>query len=107
MARKSYGKQIAKIVVGILLLVVAILGLAYGSLLKGMDAAASDFARGDNEGALKKYESVESRIRGLGAIRLIPASDRRNLILNEARLLYAQGKYDEAMERMERENEIS
>jgi tetratricopeptide (TPR) repeat protein len=86
---------------------VAIIGLAYGSLLKGMDSAASDFARGDNEGALKKYEAVESRVRAMGAIRIIPTADRRNLILNEARLLYAQGKYDDAMERMERENEIS
>ncbi|MBI2815681.1 MAG: hypothetical protein HYX72_01955 [Acidobacteria bacterium] len=107
MARKNYGKQIAKIVAGIVLLIVAVIGLAYGSLLREMDAAASEYSRGDNVGALKKYESVEKRVRTLGAIRVIPAGDRRDLILNQARLLYEQGKYDEAMERMERENEIS
>jgi tetratricopeptide (TPR) repeat protein len=108
MTRKpQYGKQIAKIVVGVVLLIVTIIGLSYGSLLRGMDQAAADYAQGDTDGALKKYESIESRIRSLGILRIIPTADRRNLILNEARLLYSQGKYDDAVERMERENEIS
>lgn len=107
MARKQYGKQIGKLFAGVVLLIVALVGLGYGSLLRSMDEAAEDYSRGDNEGALKKYEAVDQRVRSLGAIRIIPARDRRNLILNEARLLYSMGKYDEAMERMERENEIS
>jgi tetratricopeptide (TPR) repeat protein len=105
--KKTYGKEIAKLFLGVVLLILAVIGLSYGSLLKGMDQAAADYARGDNEAALKKYETIEARVRGLGAIRIIPAKDRRNLILNEARLLYALGKYDEAMERMEAENTIS
>jgi len=107
MARKQYGKQIGKIVAGVILLIIAVIGLSYGSLLRGMDQAADDYSRGDTDGALKRYESIESKVRGMGAIRIIPAKDRRNLMLNEARLLYAQSKYDEAMERMDRENEIS
>jgi hypothetical protein len=39
-------------------------------------------------------------------LRLIPSEDRRNLILNEARLLYAPGRYDEAQAAMDREAEI-
>jgi tetratricopeptide (TPR) repeat protein len=107
MARKQYGKQIGKIVAGVILLIIAVIGLSYGSLLRGMDQAADDYSRGDTDGALKRYESIESKVRGMGAIRIIPTKDRRNLMLNEARLLYAQSKYDEAMERMDRENEIS
>ena len=107
MARKQYGSMIAKIFVGVVLLIVAVIGLAYGSMLRTMDQAAEDYNRGDTEGALKRYENVEARLRSLGVIRIIPAKDRRSLILNEARLLYALGKYDDALERMERENEIS
>ena len=33
--------------------------------------------------------------------------DRRNLILNQTRLLYALGRYDDAQERMDRESEIA
>ena len=105
--KKTYGKEIAKLFLGVVLLILAVIGLSYGSLLKGMDQAAADYGRGDNEAALKKYETIDARVRGLGAIRIIPAKDRRNLILNESRLLYALGKYDEAMERMEAENTIS
>src|SRR5579885_890280 len=107
MARKNYGKQAGKIVAGVILLLVALVGLTYGSWLRTMDEAADDYSKGDTEGALKKYESVEAKVRGMGARRIIPAKDRKNLILNEARLLYAEGKYDDAVERMERENEIS
>lgn len=107
MARKQYGKQAALLIAGVVMLIVAIIGLTYGSMLSAMDEAKQDYNRGDTDGALKKYESVEARLRSFGVLRIIPAKDRRNLILDEARLLYAQGKYDEAMEHMERENEIS
>jgi len=107
MARKQYGKQAAELIAGIVLLIVAVIGLSYGSMLSAMETAAEDYSRGDSEGALKKYEGVEQRLRSLGFLRIIPSKDRRNLILDEARLLYVQGKYDEAMEHMERENEIS
>ncbi len=107
MARKGYGKEIGKLFGGVLLLIVAVIGLSYGSLLRGMSQAEKDYMSGDNEGALKKYEAIDARVRALGAIRIIPARDRRNLILNQARLLYALGRYDDAMERMEQENAIS
>jgi len=107
MARRGYGGELAKIFAGLLLLVLTVIGLAYGSLLRQMDQAAEDYNRGDVEGALKRYESIEQRLRSWGAIRLIPAGDRRNLILNEAQLLYAEGRYDDALDRAERENEIS
>ena len=107
MARRGYGGGIVKIFAGLVLLILAVIGLAYGSLLRHMDQAAEDYNRGDVEGALKRYESIERRLRSWGSIRLIPARDRRNLILNEAQLLYALGRYDDALERAERENEIS
>ena len=107
MARKTYGMLVAKIFAGIVLLIVAVIGLSYGSLLSAMEQADQDFKRGDNENALKKYQAVEQRLRSLGAIRMVPAGDRRNLLLNEARLLYAMSKYDEAQEPMDREAEIS
>jgi tetratricopeptide (TPR) repeat protein len=107
MARKRYGKTVAKVVIGVVLLIIAAIGLSYGSMLRQMDQAADDYAKGDLEGALKRYESVEAKLRSAGVIRIVPANDRRNLFLNEARLLYAMGKYDEALEHMERENEIS
>src|ERR1039458_8013525 len=104
MARRGYGGEIAKIFAALVLLILAVIGLAYGSLLRHMDQAAEDYNRGDVEGALKRYESIERRLRSWGSIRLIPARDRRNLILNEAQLLYALGRYDDALERAEREN---
>ena len=107
MARKTYGMLVAKIFAGIVLLIVAVIGLSYGSLLSAMEQADQDFKRGDNENALKKYQAVEQRLRSLGAIRMVPAGDRRNLMLSEARLFYAMGKYDEAQEPMDREAEIS
>jgi len=107
MARKKYGATIAKLVAGFVLLIVAVVGLTYGSMLRAMQQAEQAYTEGDTEGALKQYESVEQRLRSVGAIRIIPAQDRRNLILNQARLLYALGRYDESIERMERENEIS
>jgi tetratricopeptide (TPR) repeat protein len=107
MARKGYSREIGKLFGGIVLLIVAAIGLSYGSLLRAMGQAQEEFNRGDNEAALKRYEFIEARVRSLGAIRVIPMRDRRSLILNQARLLYTTGRYDDAMERMEKENAIS
>jgi tetratricopeptide (TPR) repeat protein len=107
MARKTYGKEVAKLIAGIVLLIATIVGLSYGSLLRGMEDAADAYNKGDNETALKRYESVEARLRSLGVIRIIPAKDRRNLFLNEARLLYALGRFDDAGERLQKEAEIA
>jgi len=63
MARKQYGKQAAELIAGIVLLIVAVIGLSYGSMLSAMETAAEDYSRGDSEGALKKYEGVEQRLR--------------------------------------------
>jgi tetratricopeptide (TPR) repeat protein len=72
-----------------------------------MDDAAQEYSRGSAETALTRYESIEKRLRSVGALRLIPAQDRRNLILNQARLLYALGRYDDAVAAIDREVEIS
>src|SRR5207245_7057262 len=90
----------------IALLIVTAIGLSYGSLLRGMDQAAEDYSQGDPEAALKRYENIEQRLRSVGALRVIPAKDRRNLIFNQARLLYALGRYDDALDRINRESEI-
>jgi len=107
MARKQYAKPFLKIFAAVVLLTLTVVGLGYGSLLRGMDQAAEAYNQGDAEAALKQYEKVEQRLRSLGALRVIPVNDRRNLLLNEARLLYALGRYDEAQERMDREAEIA
>jgi tetratricopeptide (TPR) repeat protein len=105
-ARKQYGRQFGKIFAAIVLLIVTVVGLSYGSLLRGMDQAAQDYNQGDPEAALKRYENIEQRLRSMGALRVIPMKDRRNLILNQARLLYALGRYADAEERMDKEAEI-
>src|SRR5262245_18961647 len=107
MARKQYGKQLGKIIAAIVLLIVTVIGLGYGSLLRRMDQAAELHRRGDTEGALKLYDSIDQRLQMFGALRLIPVKDRRNLFLNEARLLYASERYDDALERMDRETGIA
>src|SRR5262245_36052711 len=107
MARKQYGKQLGKILAAIVLLIVTVIGLSYGLLLRRMDQAAEQYGRGDTEAALKLYDSIDQRLQFFGALRLIPVKDRRNLFLNEARLLYALERYDEALERMDRETEIA
>jgi hypothetical protein len=106
-ARKQYGKPFGKILAAIVLLIVTVVGLGYGSLLRGMDQAAEAYSQGDREAALERYENIEQRLRSIGALRVIPAKDRRNLMLNEARLLYSLGRYDDAQERMDREAEIA
>ena len=107
MARKKYGKQVGKTFAAIALLIVTVIGLSYGSLLRGMDQAAEEYARGDVEAALIQYERIEGRLRSLGALRMIPAQDRGNLILNQARLLYALGRYEDSQVAMDREAEIA
>ena len=106
MARKRYGKQVGKIGAAVVLLIVAVVGLSYGSLLRSMDRAAEEYGGGDVEAALGEYETIEERLRSLGSLRLIPSEDRGNLILNQARLLYALGRYEEAQAAMDREAEI-
>ena len=72
-----------------------------------MNRAASLYSRGDIEGALLTYESVEQRVRTYGVMRLIPTRDRQNLFLNEARLLYALNQYGDAIERLGKEDALS
>ena len=100
-------KQVGKIIAAIVLVIVMVFAIVYGSLLRAMDQAAEQYTKGDPEAALKSYDAVEQRVRSLGAIRLIPAKDRQNLFLNQARLLYALGRYDDAKERLDHEAEIS
>jgi tetratricopeptide (TPR) repeat protein len=100
-------KNFWKMLAGMALLIVTLIGLGYGSLLRNMDQAAEEYKRGDLQSALKRYEMVDERLRSAGALRLIPLKDRRNLTLNQARLLYADGRYDEALERLDRESELS
>jgi len=105
-SREQYGKQFGKILAAIALVTMTFIGLTYGSLLRDMDQAAQDYNQGDPEAALKQYQRIEQRLQSLGALRIIPVKDRRNLILNQARLLYALRRYDDAQERMDREAEI-
>jgi tetratricopeptide (TPR) repeat protein len=92
---------------GLVLAVVAYAGLQYHAMLRGMDRAAALYGEGNLEAALQVYEGVESRLRAHGAMRLIPGRDRQALLLNQARLLYALSRYDEAVERLQREDDIS
>src|SRR5439155_7807049 len=98
--------MLIKIVPAVVLLVVTVIGFTYDSLLRDMDQAGKAYSQGDPEAALTRYEKIEQRLGSLGALRLIPVKDRRNLILNQARLLYALGRYDDALERINRETEI-
>ena len=107
MARKRYGRTVGKSLAAVVLALVGYIGLQYHAMLRDMDRAAGVYAQGNLEGALQAYEGVESRLRAHGAIRLIPSSDRQTLLLNEARLLYALGRYDEAVDRLQREDDIS
>jgi len=105
--RRHYSKLTIKVSVGILLLIVSLMGLGYSSLLRGMQKTAEDYSRGDTEAALKRYDEIERQLRSFGVIRFIPGGDRRILFLNEAQLLYVLGRYDDALERLERETRIS
>ena len=50
MARKKYGKQIGKIVAALVLVLVAVIGLSYGSLLRGMLMLRCSSMPGSNSG---------------------------------------------------------
>jgi len=110
MAKKSYAKNVGKMFAGVVLLVVAVIGLGYGAVLQEMQQALEEYKQGDPEAALKHYEAVEARLQRFGLLERawspIPLRDRQNLILNQARLLYAMKRYDDAAERLERENEL-
>lgn len=107
MARKRYGHTVGKGLAAVVLALVAYAGLQYHAMLRGMDRAAALYGQGNLEEALNTYEGVESRLRAHGAMRLIPSSDRQTLLLNQARLLYALSRYDEAVDRLQREDDIS
>lgn len=107
MARKRYGRTVGKLILGVVLAIIAYLGLQYAAALNDMQRAASLYSEGDIDGALATYQRVEARIRNHGALRIIPTRDRQNLFLNEARLLYAKKKYDQAAEALEKEDEIT
>ena len=107
MARKRYGRTVATALAGAVLALVAYIGLQYHAMLRDMDRAAALYGQGDLEAALHTYEGAESRLRAHGAMRLIPASDRQTLLLNQARVLYALGRYDEAVDRLQIEDDIS
>jgi tetratricopeptide (TPR) repeat protein len=89
------------------LALVAYAGLQYHAMLREMDRAAALYGQGNLEEALQAYEGVESRLRAHGAMRLVPSSDRQTLLLNQARLLYALSRYDDAVDRLQREDDIS
>lgn len=107
MAKKRPGRTLGKSVASAVMALVAYLGLQYSAVLRDMDRAASLYSQGDLEAALKTYEGVEQRLRAHGAMRLIPGGDRRTLLLNQARLLYALNQYDEAASRLAKEEEIT
>ena len=107
MAKKQYGRTAGKVLAGVVLALVAYAGLQYHAMLRAMDRAAVLYSQGNLEGALKAYEGVESKLRAHGAIRLIPAGDRQTLLLNQARVLYALGRYDDAVDRLQREDDVS
>ena len=107
MARKGYGRAVGTGLAAVALALVAYAGVQYHAMLRGMDRAAGLYGQGSFEEALTIYEGVESRVRAHAAMRLIPSSDRQTLLLNQARLLYALGRYDEAIDRLQREDDIS
>ncbi|MCZ6750747.1 MAG: hypothetical protein O7E51_02840 [Acidobacteria bacterium] len=107
MAKKQNNLYVPKAILGVVLLMVTGVGLWYWSLLSEMRQAVDDYRQGDAETALGRYEEVERKIRGVGMLRFIPARDRQNLFLNQARLLYDLGRYEEAAEQLEKENEIA
>jgi len=106
MAKKSYSKDIIKIFAGVILAIVAVIGLTYGSVLREMQQGMEEYRQGDPEAALQHYDAAEARLRSYGALGVIPQKDRQSLILNQARLLYAMKRFDEAAERLERENDL-
>lgn len=107
MAKKRHGRTAGKVLAGVVLTLVAYAGLQYHVMLRDIDRAAVLYSQGNLEEALNAYGSVESRLRAHGAIRLVPSRDRQTLLLNQARLLYALGRYDDAVARLQKEDDIS
>jgi tetratricopeptide (TPR) repeat protein len=107
MAKTQLGRTAGKWLAGAVLGLLAYAGLQYHAMLRDMDRAAALYGQGSLEEALTTYEGVESRLRAHGAMRLVPSGDRQTLLLNQARLLYALNRYDEAIERLQREDDIS
>ncbi|MBI4461050.1 MAG: hypothetical protein HY648_13465 [Acidobacteria bacterium] len=107
MATKNEGSKAGKIVAAVLFTGIALVGLSYGSLLREMTRADQEYREGDAEAALNRYAEVEQSLRSVGVLRYVPAADRQNLILNQARLLYTLKKYDEAAECLDRESDIA
>jgi tetratricopeptide (TPR) repeat protein len=107
MARKRQGRTAGKVLASVVLALIAYPGLQYHVMLREMDRATVLYSQGNLDGALTAYERVESKLRAHGAMRLIPASDRQTLLLNEARVLYTLGRYDEAIDRLQREDDLS
>lgn len=107
MATKNEGSKAGKIVAAVLFAGIALVGLSYGSLLREMTRADQEYREGDAEAALNRYAEVEQSLRSVGVLRYVPAADRQNLILNQARLLYTLKKYDEAAECLDRESDIA
>lgn len=102
--------MVAKVIFGVILALVAYVGLQYQSVLEEMDAAAADYSKGDLESALQRYEGVEDKLRngmGFSVLRYIGDKDRQNLFLNQARMLYGLKRYNDATERLEKENEVA
>jgi tetratricopeptide (TPR) repeat protein len=107
MARRVYRRSVGKILAAIVLAIVAYVGLQYHTMLRSMDRAAGLYRQGHFDASLNLYEAVESRLRAHRAMRLIPSGDRQALLLNQARVLYALGRYDDAVDRLQREDDIS
>ncbi|MBI3895013.1 MAG: hypothetical protein HY313_03690 [Acidobacteria bacterium] len=107
MATQSHSGKAWKILAVMILGFIAVVGISYGSLLREMDRADQEFQQGDPETALQQYGSVERSLRSVGVLRYIPATDRQNLFLNQARLLYGLKRYDEAAECLDQESEIA
>ena len=107
MVRKRYGRTVGKGLAAVVLALVAYAGLQYHATARQMDRAAALYGQGNLEAALAAYEGVESRLRAHGAMRVVPSRDRQTLLLNQARLLYALSRYDEAVDRLQREDDIS
>src|SRR5687768_5175935 len=107
MATRRYRGSIGKLLAAAALALVSYLGIQYDAVLRDMDRAAALYSQGDLESGLKTYENIEQRLRAHRALRLLPRADRQTLLLNQARLLYALKRDDEATERLAREDEIS
>src|SRR5206468_3492318 len=58
----KYRKPFGKIFAAIALLIVMVVGLGYGSLLRGLDQAMGAYNQGDPDAALPRYDATEPRL---------------------------------------------